>query len=121
ALARPPPPPVPPLTPRLAGARGKLSPDPGLPYVMTEPGIDIVGRVVARDGRWTVFRVTPPLRLAHAAVGISTDDWMGSDSGYSQFATPGGRRGYVVVSISRLGWRGASKPAPVVIRLRTVV
>ena len=117
------------LTPDLADAEGTLAPDPGLPYVVAEQGVDVVGRVVARRARWTVYRVEPPLRLAHGQTGVFSDGWIGcatepcpaAESGYSQFATPGGRAGFATVTVSRAGWRGPDKPGNVVIRVGTLV
>jgi hypothetical protein len=112
---------APTLTPDLHGARGKLYPDPGVPYVLADEGIDVVGQLVLHKGRWNLFRVAPPLRLAHAQTDIYTDGWAGADSAYSQYVTPAGRPGYAVVTVSRLGWRGPSDPGHVRIRVGTLV
>ena len=109
------------VTPDLATAEGELFPDPGVPYVVTEPGIDVVGRVVARRGGWRLFRVEPPLRLTNSTTGIYSDDWMGANSGYSQFVTRGDRAGNMKVTVSRRGWTGTDVPGQVTIRLGTLV
>lgn len=122
--------PGPTLTPDLAETDGRLSPDLGLPYAMVEPGIDLAGTVVATEGRWRVYRLKLPLRLAFSQTGIFSDGWNGcpgqpcpaARSGYSRFATPGGRAGYVVVSVSRAAAFGAPiKPARVVIQVGSLV
>jgi len=112
---------APTVTPDLHGARGRLYPDPQYPYVLADRGIELVGKLVVRKGRWNLYRIAPPLRLAHAQTGIDTDGWAGSDSAYSQYATPGGRPGFAVVTVSRLGWRGPSDPGTVRIRVGTLV
>ena len=109
------------VTPDLHGTRGKLYPDPGVPYVLADQGIDVVGKRVAHEGRWNLYRIAPPLRLAHAQTDIYTDGWAGANSAYSQYATPGNRPGYAVVTVSRLGWRGPSDPGAVRIRVGTLV
>lgn len=109
------------VTPDLATAEGELFPDPRVPYVVADPGIDVVGKVVARGGNWRLFRVEPPLRLTNSTTGIYTDDWMGAQSGYSQFVTPGNRPGLMRVTVSRVGWGGKDVPGNVTIRLGTLV
>src|SRR5262249_54444002 len=49
--------PGPVLPPNLAAVDGRLFPDPHLPYVMVEPGIDLVGKELGPFGRWRVFQV----------------------------------------------------------------
>jgi hypothetical protein len=120
------------LTPDLAEADGRLFPDPQVPYVVTEPGLDIAGTRVATRGRWTVYRVAPPLRLAHSQEGIFSDGQTGCDlfvascptarSAYNQYATSGGRRGWMSVNVSRFGACGAPiPPGEVVITIGTLV
>ena len=108
-------------TPDLATVDGELAPDPRVPYVVADPGIDVVGDLVARGGNWRLFRVDPPLRLTNSTTGIYTDDWMGASSGYSQFVTPGDRQGSMRVTVSRAGWGGPDTPGNVTIRLGTLV
>ena len=121
--------PGPTLTPDLAAADGRLSPDPGVPYVVAEPGVDVVGRPVGTYGRWTVYRVRGPLRLAHSTGGIFQDGWTGcpgepcpaATAVYNRYATPGNGRGYAVVDVSRVAWHGPDKPGRVLIRVGTLV
>ncbi|MDQ4030398.1 MAG: hypothetical protein M3168_05095, partial [Actinomycetota bacterium] len=109
------------VTPDLATAEGELFPDPGVPYVVADPGIDVVGEVVARGGNWRLFRVDPPLRLVDRTADVYTDDWMGESSSYSRFATPDNRPGTMHVTVSRAGWGGTDVPGKVTIRLGTLV
>lgn len=112
------------LTPDLAAVDGRLYPDPGVRYVVVERGIELDGQVVARpprSGRWTVYRLRGPLRLAHARTGVYADGWMGAESAYNQYATPGGRRGYLLVDVSRAAWRGPDKPGRVTIAIGPLV
>jgi hypothetical protein len=116
--------PGPVLTPDLVATDGRLAPDPGVRYVVAERGIDIDGTLVAKppeSGRWYVYRLNGPLRLAHSETGIYTDGWMGAESAYNQYTSPGNRRGNMVISLDRTNWGGPSKPANVKIRLGTLV
>jgi hypothetical protein len=116
--------PGPVLTPDLVATNGRLNPDPGARYVIVEQGIDLDGTVVARppaSGRWTVYRLDGPLRLAHAQTGVFTDGWMGSASAYNQYATQSGEGGNVLVSLSRKTWGGPDKPGQVVIKVGPLV
>jgi len=116
--------PGPVLTPDLVAADGRLTPDPGARYVMVEPGIELDGTIVARpprSGRWTVYRLDGPLRLAHAETGVFTDGWMGAKSAYNQYATQNGQRGNVLVTLTRRTWGGPDKPGRVLIKIGTLV
>ncbi len=116
--------PGPVLTPDLVATDGRLAPDPGARYVLAERGIDVDGTLVARppqSGRWFVYRLNGPLRLAHAETGVFTDGWMGAESAYNQYASPEGRRGNMVVKLGRQAWGGPDKPGRVLIRVGTLV
>jgi hypothetical protein len=60
-----------------------------------------------------VRRIDQPLRLRSTPVGIYSDGWTGSFSAYNQFSTPGGRAGWIRVTVSRAGWQGKDKPGNV--------
>ncbi|HSL63021.1 MAG TPA: hypothetical protein VK874_00050 [Gaiellaceae bacterium] len=109
------------VTPDLASTEGELVPDPQVPYVVADPGIEVVGRVVAAEGPWRLFRVAPPLRLVYSTTGLFADGWMSDRSGYSQFVTEGNRPGTMRVTVSRAGWTGKDVPGRVTIRLGTLV
>jgi hypothetical protein len=123
--------PGPTLTPDLAATDGRLTPDPHVSYVMTEPGIDLVGDLVGQPpatGRWSVYKLHGPLRLAHAQTGITSDYWLGCNdapcapAAYNQYATEGGKPGFVSVSVSRKGACGAPiRPGRVLIRVGKLV
>jgi hypothetical protein len=112
--------PGPVLTPDLEDTSGRLSPDPGYRYVLTERGIELAGKLVARpprSGRWFVYRLDGPLRLAHAETGVFTDGWMGAESAYNQYVSPTGKGGNVIVRLNRSAWGGPDKPGKVLIRV----
>ena len=111
-------------TPDLVATDGRLAPDPGAKYVLAERGVDVDGELVGRPpntGRWFVYRLDGPLRLAHAETGVFTDGWMGAQSAYNQYASPAGKGGNMVVRLGRWAWGGPDKPGRVLIRVGTLV
>jgi hypothetical protein len=116
--------PGPVLTPDLGDADGRLSPDPGVRYVLAEPGVDVVGEVAAERGPWRLVRIDGPLRLAQARTGITADGWASSPgrgipafAAYSQFATPDGQPGTMEVVVSREGASEATPPSTATVRI----
>ncbi len=115
--------PVPSLSPDLGAPDGSLSPDPGVSWVVTGNGVEVVGeRIGEPRGGMTLFRVTPPARFRYAQNGVSTDGWMGAHASYSQYAPDEGvSRGFVRVVLSRQGACGGNIPtANVVVRVGSV-
>jgi hypothetical protein len=117
----------------LVSKTGALDVSPKFKYVVTNEGVNLVGHVVAskshlvggRASSWTLYRATKPLRLLNSVEGIFPDGWIGKTrifskdpgtSAYTQFATPGNRPGYLVVTVSRLGG-GRTLPADVLVRV----
>jgi hypothetical protein len=85
------------------------------PYLLAEPGLGIVGDVVASPGPLALIRVDPPARIARRVDGLFADGWSGPRAGLTQFAPlPGGAR-RVRVRVSRQGWGGADVPGRVTI------
>jgi hypothetical protein len=116
--------PGPVLTPDLVATDGRLAPDPSARYVLAERGVDVDGELVGRPpktGRWFVYRLNGPLRLAHAETGVFTDGWMGAESAYNQYASPSRKGGNMIVRLGRWAWGGPDKPGRVLIRVGTLV
>jgi hypothetical protein len=118
--------PGPTLTPDLVKPTGEVTQPPAdVRFVVTEPGISIVGQREWRQHRrvgesivdWNLIRIAQPLRLKQSATGLYDDGWAGPDSQYARFTTPGGRAGYAVAVVSRKAWGGKDKPADVSIRV----
>ena len=120
----------------LVSTNGALDVDPKFKYAVTNEGVNLVGRVVAlkqhyvggAPSPWTLYRVTRPMRLLNSVEGLFADGWFGKTrsysnepgtSAYTQFATPGNRRGYLVVTVSRQGG-GRTLAANVRVRVGTV-
>jgi glycopeptide antibiotics resistance protein len=113
-------------TPDLRKTDGALDPDPHYPYVVTDKGIEVVGRRVATHQHfaagslqpWTLYRIAEPLRLRGAAVGIESDGWTGpDDSSYTRYSTRGGRAGTMRILVSRAAWSGPNVPGHVTIKM----
>jgi hypothetical protein len=122
---------------RLTGRAIPNGAPPGVDYIVTSEGIDIAGRfllrpeirrvitkdafgfpiykVVTQPSQWRVLRIDQPLRLHSNPTGIYSDGWTGALSAYNQFSTPGGRPGFIRVTVSRSAWRGPDKPGKVTI------
>jgi hypothetical protein len=114
--------PGPTLTPDMRAADGVLyeakGARPSFPYVVTDRGIDVAGRVVARHSHragggfatWRLYRVAPPLRLSGAATGLYADGWSGEDgTAYTRYSTRGGRKGKLEVVASWQEWGGSNR------------
>jgi len=117
--------PGPTLSPDLLAPNGRITAPEGVQYVVVEPNIDLVGKVVGRakhlvggaPAEWRLYKIAPPLRLRDAAEGIFADGWSGKDTAYSRYRTPGNRPGYAVVTVSRAAFNGNEPPGHVTIRV----
>ncbi|MFL5964978.1 MAG: hypothetical protein ACJ747_00305 [Gaiellaceae bacterium] len=114
--------PGPTLTPDLARTNGTLFPDPKYEYAVAEPGIVFAGTPLAhhehraggRFQRWTLYRVSHPLRLKRSITGLYPDGWSGPNgTQYTQYTTPGGGTGTIAIRVSRQDWSGPFTPANV--------
>jgi hypothetical protein len=119
--------PGPTLTPDVIAKDGSIT-QAGVNYVVTDPGVDLVGTQVARHEHsaagtprdWRLIRIVPPLRLQNSTRGVYHDGWAGRNVDYSQFTTPGNEAGFADVTISRRAWGGKDKPGKVEIKVGTL-
>ena len=97
--------PLPTLSPNLGAPDGTLSPDPGVNWVVTGNGVEVVGEKVGElRGSMQLWRVARPARLRFAQTGVFPDGWMSSRATFSQYAPENGEsRGYAKVVVSRQG------------------
>jgi hypothetical protein len=117
--------PGPTLSPDLLAKDGRITAPEGVRYVVVEPNIDLVGKVVTSARHygggapqdWRLYEITPPLRLRSAAEGIYADGWAGKHTAYSRYRTPGNKPGYAVVSLSRAAFNGNEPSGHVTIRV----
>ncbi|HEY7732047.1 MAG TPA: glycosyltransferase family 39 protein [Gaiellaceae bacterium] len=82
------------------------------PYVLADPGLGIVGEVVAQPGPMALIRVDPPLRVGRSVSGLYPDGWSGPAAALTQFSLPGDAR-TMRVRVSRAGWTGQDVPSRV--------
>ena len=90
-----------PATPTTLSRAGRLTTAPGTrqpKYIVTAPGVDVDGRLLARTLRLALYQVSPPLRLADRSSGLSADGWTGADATYTRYH-PGAK--IVTVDLSR--------------------
>ena len=93
----------------------KVDPTTGLvPTSGTDPvlvrGTELAGTEIARSTVGVLMR--PPLTVAETVEGLYSDGWSGDHAFYRRFAgSP--HAGSVLVTVSRVNWRGQDKPADV--------
>jgi hypothetical protein len=90
-----------PAIPTTLNRDGRLLTAPGTrqpKYVVTAPGVDVDGKLVANTPRMALFRVSSPLRLDDRSSGLTADGWTGADATYTRY-DPGAK--LVSVDLSR--------------------
>jgi hypothetical protein len=101
--------PDPTLTPDVKTPDGRMHPDPGTDYVLTQGGVEVQGTTVDSRPGLVLRRITHPWRLQTALSGRAGDGWIGSDALYARLG-PGRPQGTVAVSASRSGFCNQSAP-----------
>ena len=104
--------PGPTTTPNVFKPDGTLQQQRGdVRYVLADGGIEVLGTVVARPpsrggaaGAVRLYEIDYPVRLRKAVEGVFPDGWMSEAATYSQYSTPAGQPGWVVVDLSRGDW-----------------
>jgi hypothetical protein len=115
--------PPPSLSPDLGAPDGTMSPDPGVSWVVTGNGVEVVGKPVGEPrGGMQLWRVTPPARFRNTQTGVYPDGWMRESATFSQYAPENGEsRGFSNVAVSRQGACGGGIPtADVTVRIGPV-
>jgi len=90
-----------PAIPTTLNGVGRLVTAPGTrqpKYVVTAPGVDVDGKLLASTPRLALYRIASPLRLADRSSGLTADGWTGADATYTRY-DPGAK--LVVVELSR--------------------
>jgi len=138
---------------RLTGKSIPTGAPPGVDYIVADTGIDVAGTTLVRPdiryvitqdqfgfpihkevvqpAQWRLLRISQPLRLGSAPVGVEPDGWITAPPGaapgapavgyYNQFSTPGNKPGFIRVVVSRQAWNGKDKPGHVTITAGTLV
>lgn len=83
------------------------------PYLLADPGLGVVGEVVAQPGPVALIRVDPPARIGSSLDGVYDDRWSGPRAGLSQYAPLAGGARRIKVEVSRAGWSGPDVPGRV--------
>lgn len=115
--------PLPSLSPDLGAPDGTMSPDPGVSWVVTGNGVEVVGEEIGkpRNGM-QLWRIEPPARFRNTQTGVFPDGWMSSTATFSQYAPEDGvSRGFSKVVVSRQGACSEALPkADVTVRVGPV-
>jgi len=116
------------LTPDLRSANGRLSNDPGLPYVLETNAVEMIGPTVAKQGGLRLVRIPRhPWRLRQATYGVASDGWVSgvngdatsADGAYAYFG-PETTPGTLKVDIGRAAFCHRSGGTNVVVRIGPV-
>jgi hypothetical protein len=116
--------PDPRVTPEVVSADGRLDPGEDARYMVAESGISPVGRVLATKvhygggapSTWTLYRLTPPLRLRQTVEGIYPDGWGRPVTAYNQYSIPNNEPSVLTIGVSR-GGGGGEVPATVRVKV----
>lgn len=93
-----------PAIPTTLNGAGRLVTAPGTrqpKYVVTAPGVNVDGRLLASTPRLALYRVSSPLRLADRSSGLTPDGWTGADAIYTRYS-PGAKVVFVDLSFPEL-------------------
>ncbi len=114
--------PLPSLSPNLGKPDGTIDPDPGVSWVVTGNGVEVVGEKVGEPrGGMQLWRIEPPARFRNTQTGIYPDGWMGERASFAQYAPENGEsRGFSKVVVSRQGACGGVPTADVTVRIGPV-
>ena len=93
-----------PAIPTKLNGSGQLITAPGArqpKYIVTAPGSDVDGKLLASTPRLALYRVSPPLRLDDRSSGLTADGWTGADATYTRYY-PGAKLVFVELSLPKL-------------------
>ena len=85
-------------TGRFLSATGTAARPPAVDYVVAPVGVDLAGEHVATEGRFALWHISKPLRLATQREGFTADGWTGADATFTRYR-PGAT--HVIVDLSR--------------------
>jgi hypothetical protein len=120
--------PGPVTTPDLRSRNGRLSSDPGLPYVVLTNGVDLIGTTVDTRPNTVLKRIDGhPWRLRQTTYGVSDDGWISgvngdatsADGAYAYFG-PGTSPGLLKADVGRSGFCPNSGGTNAVVRIGPV-
>ena len=83
--------PLPSLSPNLGKPDGTIDPDPGVSWIVTGNGVEVVGEKVGEPhGGMQLWSIEQPARFRNTQTGIYPDGWMGEHPSFSQYAPENG-------------------------------
>ena len=112
------------VVPDVIARDGQLRPGTGVQYLLADFGITPVGRVLQTKSHfggggatpWTLYQVTPPLRIRQSVEGLYSDGWGQPETALNQFSIPGDAPSRLTITVSRIGG-GQLLPATVRVRI----
>jgi hypothetical protein len=110
--------PGPTVTPDLLRPDGTLTSDPGLPYVLQDNGVQMIGKPVVSLGALTLVRLpSHPWRLREAVYNVTNDGWITpplhaetDTTAEGSWAYFGSGHGTLEIVVSRKGFNAPSLP-----------
>ena len=69
----------------LSSATGAAARPPAVDYIVAPVGVDLAGEHVATEGRFALWRISKPLRLATQREGFTGDGWTGADATFTRY------------------------------------
>jgi len=93
------------VTPNLLRPDGTQDPaDLGAQFAVASKGVAIAAPKVTAVGDYVVYHLGgAPVRLRETTTGVQADGWMSSEASYTRYDVKGLGRGFVKVTLSRLG------------------
>ena len=76
-------------------------------YVIVEPGVGVIGRLVADRPPLALYEVEQPLRIATAVEGLFPDGWSGDSAAFTMYGGASGAPTSMAVTVSRARWTGS--------------
>ncbi len=111
--------PGPRVGPNLVNATGLLDDSTGTRYVLADQGVVLDGKVVARGGAMTLYRINGPWHLLDAVQAVDSDTWCQDWCAYTYFKPH--QSGTLVIHIGRPGYKGIGEPGKATLSIGSVV
>jgi hypothetical protein len=109
-----------PVSGRIVPQPDRGSPSANIRYAIVPTNLQLAGSLIAQQGRLSLYRIDPPMRLATYLGGVQPDGWMSSIAALNHYSIPS-RRGRLQVRLSRQGWAAPSPPGQVTIKVGRLV
>jgi hypothetical protein len=111
--------PGPTSTPNLVNASGLLDETTGTHYVLADIGVVLDGRIVARGGAMTLYRIDGPWHLLDAVQAVDTDSWCQNWCSFTYYKPH--QSGTLVIDIGRQGYKGLGEAGRATLSIGSVL